>query len=364
MNDPIDHLPGIEASSHDTARVRSFVLTSGPKGSEPVLFLHGNLATSTFWEETMLALPARFRAAAMDLRGYGLTDASATIDATRGVADWVDDALALADTFGWDRFHLVAHSMGGLVGWGLLALEPDRLSSVTLFAPGPPCGYGAAHGDRGELNHADGAGSGAALVDARFVERLAAKEREVTNEFFSPRATMNRFYWKPPFRPAREEELLSAMLQVHFGDAGYPGDWRPSPHWPGFAPGIHGPINAMAPLYNQWVLPKLLESQSKPRLLWVYGADDAIMRDGSPSDAALQGKLGLRENWPGDDVFPIQPFARQVDHALAMYEQEGGRVTRVVLPGVGHSPFLERPEACEAVLVDHLQGAGTNAGPL
>ena len=50
------------------------MLTSGPQDGEPVLFLHGNLSSSTFWEETMLALPNRFRAVAPDQRCYGLSD--------------------------------------------------------------------------------------------------------------------------------------------------------------------------------------------------------------------------------------------------------------------------------------------------
>lgn len=62
MIDPIQHLAGIEAFTIQTSRLRTLVLTSGPESGEPVLFLHGNLSSSTFWEETMLALPQRYRA--------------------------------------------------------------------------------------------------------------------------------------------------------------------------------------------------------------------------------------------------------------------------------------------------------------
>ena len=82
------------------------------------------------------------------------------------------------------------------------------------------------------------------------------------------------------------------MLQVHLGEDRFPGDWRKSQHWPGFAPGIYGSLNALSPLYNQWVLSGLLASQRMPRLLWVQGAGDPIICDGSPSDPGMQGKLG------------------------------------------------------------------------
>lgn len=354
MNDPISHLAGIEACMSPTQRLAVHLLTSGPRDGEPVLFLHGNLASSTFWEETMLSLPDRFRAAAPDLRGYGLADPDARIDATRGVADWADDALALADWLGWDRFHLVAHSLGGCVGWAILALQPLRILTATLVAPGPFCGFGGAHGDRGELNFEDGAGSGAGLVDTNLVRRLAIGERDVVDPFMSPRAAMNRLYWKPPFRPPREEQLLSAMLQVHLGANQFPGDMRPSRHWPGFAPGVHGPINALSPLYNQWVLPQLEESRQKPPLLWIYGADDPVVCDGSPSDAGMQGKLGLRSDWPGDDVFPPQPLLSQVTYALHQYAQNGGVSQRLLMEGVGHTPYLERPVQFRSALLDHL----------
>lgn len=83
------HLPGIESSVVRSSRLRMHCLSSGPVEGAPVLFLHGNLSTSTFWEETMLALPPQCRAVAPDLRGCGSTDPTARIDATRGFADWL-----------------------------------------------------------------------------------------------------------------------------------------------------------------------------------------------------------------------------------------------------------------------------------
>ena len=354
MNDPIKHLPNIDTVEMQTSRLKTHVLVAGPATGEPVIFLHGNLSTATFWEETMLALPKRFRALAPDQRGFGQADPTALIDARRGVADWADDMIALADHLGWQRFHLVGHSLGGCVGWSLLGSQSHRLSSMTLIAPGPPCGFPGAHGKAGELNHEDGAGSGAGVAHPQFVERLEAGQRETADDLFSPRAVMNRAYWRPPFRPRREEDLLTAMLQVHLGENRYPGDSTASPHWPGFAPGRYGPVNALSPRYNQSVLENLLAVQPKPRLLWIYGNDDAVVNDHALLDPGMQGQLGLRPDWPGQDEFPPQPLLTQVKFALDQYERNGGEVRRQILPDVGHTPFLEKPEFVNAALVEHL----------
>ena len=356
MNDATSHLPGIEASEVVARQLKMHVLTSGPERGEPVLLLHGNFCSSTIWEETMLALPERFRAVAPDLRGYGQTDPQAVVDATRGVAQWSDDALALADHFGWDRFHVVAHSMGGCATWALLANYPERLASVTLQSPGPPCGFGGARGDEGTLNHPDGAGSGAGLVNPRLAQGIADGEREIVDRFLSPLAAMRRLYWKPPFRPTREQQLLTAMLQIHQGENHFPGDHHPSPHWPGFAPGKFGPINAMSPLYNQSILPRIGDSPHRPRLSWIYGEADSIICNGSYSDAGMQGKLGQRPDWPGDEVFPPQPLLSQVRFALDRYAARGGTVQRLIMEDVGHTPCQERPEEFQTVLIANLMG--------
>ncbi len=355
--DPIPHLPGIAASRVQTTRLNTHVLLAGPADGQPVLFLHGNLSGATFWEETMLALPPAYRAVAPDQRGFGLSDSAAHIDATRGMGDWADDALALADRLGWSQFHCVGHSLGGCVGWALLASHAERLLSLTLIAPGPPGGFPGAHGERGTPNHADGAGSGAGLTHPRFTERLQAGERDISDPLFSPRAVMNRAYWKPPFRPEREESFLTAMLQVHLGPQQFPGDFVASPHWPGFAPGRCGPINALSPRYNQGLLERLIAARSKPRLLWIGGSEDAIVADHSLSDPGQQGLLKLRPGWPGESVFPPQPLRTQVQFALDAYERQGGAVERHELDDVGHSPHLERPYKVQALIRAHLEGS-------
>src|SRR5262245_61929371 len=92
-------LPGITSRMIETPRLRTYALFSGPADGVAVLFVHGNASSSTFWEETMLALPGGFRGIAVDLRGYGDTE-DKLIDATRGYSDWVDDLMGFAQALG------------------------------------------------------------------------------------------------------------------------------------------------------------------------------------------------------------------------------------------------------------------------
>ena len=67
----IPTMEGITARTITTARMTSRVLFSGPDDGTTVLFLHGNVSSATWWEETMVALPAAYRGIAPDQRGFG-----------------------------------------------------------------------------------------------------------------------------------------------------------------------------------------------------------------------------------------------------------------------------------------------------
>ncbi|MFH0351957.1 MAG: alpha/beta fold hydrolase [Chromatiales bacterium] len=56
----------------------------------PVLFIHGNVSSARLWEETMLALPPRYWALVVDLRGFGQSE-TRLVDATRGLRVFSDN---------------------------------------------------------------------------------------------------------------------------------------------------------------------------------------------------------------------------------------------------------------------------------
>ena len=89
-------LSGITSKTISSDRITTRVLFSGSDGGVPVLFLHGNLSSATWWEEVMVALPDGFQGIAPDQRGFGDSDIEKKIDARRGMGDLADDAAALA----------------------------------------------------------------------------------------------------------------------------------------------------------------------------------------------------------------------------------------------------------------------------
>lgn len=340
MNE-IEHLDGIKSQYLNTDRLRIHYLSAGKPENQAVLFLHGNACSSTVWEEMMLAFCDNFNCIAPDLRGYGLTDRSAKIDALRGAMDWVDDLEALIYQMNISQVHLIGHSLGGWICWSAIPNLNDLIKSVTLIAPGPPFGFGGIYGRDGKPNNPDYSGSGAGVVNREFAKNLEMGLKDTDNPMFSPRAVMNRLFWKENFKVDREEAILQSMLQMHCGSDRYPGDFTKSKYWPYVAPGKFGPVNALSPKYNRIVVSDLSMSEYKPPILWLHGDEDQIISNQSLSDPGYQGKVGYRGEWPGEEVYPPQPMIDQIRYALEKY---GGEVASEVVRGVGHSPFLEKPE--------------------
>lgn len=351
MTDPT--LPGIQAHTVSTPRITTRVLTSGPDDGIPVLFLHGNLSSATWWESTMVALPATYRAIAPDQRGYGDADPASRIDATKGLGDLADDAVTLLDVLGIEHAHLVGNSLGSVVVWRLIAEHPQRWISVTQVDPGSPFGFGSTKDVEGTRCWDDYAGSGAGLINPELLRLLETRDRS-TDSMFSPRSMLRNVLQAEPRPLDHEDALVDAMLATHLGDQDYPGDAVPSANWPFVAPGVWGPNNALSPKYTSEAA-GVVASDPKPPILWVQGAGDRIVSDTSVTDLGTIGPTGLIPNFPGADIYPPQPMVSQIRHMLDAYSAAGGVYEEVVIDGAGHMPFLERPEEFNAAFHNHLQ---------
>src|SRR4051812_50203650 len=113
-----DHrLPGITATRVETPRLTQQVLAaegtplSGP--GDVVLFVHGNVSSSLFWQQPLLALAetGRVRALAVDLRGFGGTH-PAPVRASHGLGGWADDVPPPVPTPRLARLPPVGWGMG------------------------------------------------------------------------------------------------------------------------------------------------------------------------------------------------------------------------------------------------------------
>lgn len=344
----------VGSTTVETMRLGTHCALGGEDGGVPVLFVHGNVSSSVFWEDTLDALPGGYRGIAPDLRGFGRSETK-PLDATRGVSDFADDLHALFEALGLERLHLVGWSAGGTVAMQYAVDHAERLLSLTLVNPMAPYGFGGTKDVSGTPCWPDYAGSGGGTANPEFVRRLREGDRG-DDDPNSPRNVMNAFYFKPPFRATREEDYVSSMLSTVVGEDNYPGDPGASQNWPNTAPGTRGMNNAISPKYCD--LGGFANLSGGPPVLWVRGEDDGIVSDTSLLDFGFLGQLGFVGGWPGPEVYPPQPMVSQTRAVLDAYTRSGGAYREEVVSECGHSPHVERPEEFRRLLFEFLGSAG------
>ncbi|WP_400993645.1 alpha/beta fold hydrolase [Agromyces sp. GXQ0307] len=348
-------LPGITSTTVTTPRYTAQVLERPADATadtpRTVLFVHGNVSSSLFWQPTMLALPGDVRALAVDLRGFGGSE-TLPVDATRGLGDFAEDLASVIAGLGLDDVHLVGWSMGG--GVVMQALLEHRLpvASVTLVNPVSPYGFGATDA-AGALLTPDAAGSGGGGANPDFIARLRDGDR-TADAPSSPRSVYLGTYVTPGFTSEHDDLWVESMLTTAIGEGNYPGDSRTSENWPGFAPGDRGVLNTMAPTHFD--ASGIVDLERKPPILWIRGANDVIVSDTSLFDLNNLGALGVIPGWPGAEVAPPQPMIAQTRAVLDRYAERGGSYREAVFAASGHSPLLEEPERFVAELIAHVTG--------
>ncbi|NKB98853.1 MAG: alpha/beta fold hydrolase [Pseudomonadales bacterium] len=102
----------------------------GNVGDPPVMALHGGLDNANSFDLIVPTLPG-YDLFALDFAGHGHSDHRAADTPYLAALD-VQDVIATANHLGWERFSLLAHSMGAEVSVHLMGLYPDRI--VSLFA--------------------------------------------------------------------------------------------------------------------------------------------------------------------------------------------------------------------------------------
>ncbi|KAL5060949.1 hypothetical protein RYX36_032553 [Vicia faba] len=128
----------MEGIEHRTVEVNGIKMHIAEKGKEGpvVLFLHGFPELWYSWRHQIAALGSLgYRAVAPDLRGYGDTEAPASVSSYT-IFHLVGDIVALIDSLGVDQVFLVAHDWGATIGWNLCLFRPERIKAyVCLSVP-------------------------------------------------------------------------------------------------------------------------------------------------------------------------------------------------------------------------------------
>jgi len=104
---------------------------------EPIIANHGLMEDGTYWSETGVTakLAEKYRMISIDMRAHGRTIVDGKpfgFDADTMAADFD----ALADFLEIDRFHLLTHATGGMVGVRYAMARSERLISLILTDTG------------------------------------------------------------------------------------------------------------------------------------------------------------------------------------------------------------------------------------
>ena len=117
------------------ARGIDFHVAEAGSGDDVVLCLHGWPQHWYEWRHLMPALADRHRVLALDLRGFGGSDAPADGYEKEAMAD---DVLAVLDELGLERVKLVGHDWGGWIGFLLCLRAPQRFERFFALNILPP----------------------------------------------------------------------------------------------------------------------------------------------------------------------------------------------------------------------------------
>jgi pimeloyl-ACP methyl ester carboxylesterase len=135
--------PGLE---HRTIRVNGVELHVAVQGAGPlVLLCHGWPELWYAWRYQIPALAAAgYRAAALDLRGFGASGAPAEVDAYT-IMHLVGDVVGLIGALGERQAVVVGHDWGAAVAWQAALFRPDLVRAVAGMSvpflprsPAPP----------------------------------------------------------------------------------------------------------------------------------------------------------------------------------------------------------------------------------
>lgn len=97
----------------------------------PVVLVHGFLGGSRQWKDLRQALTAPRDVIALDLPGFGANADRPAFDLIEDNAAWVVESLRLQ---GVDRYHLLGHSMGGMIVQEVARIDADAVDQLVLYA--------------------------------------------------------------------------------------------------------------------------------------------------------------------------------------------------------------------------------------
>lgn len=181
------------------------------EAGEPLVFVHGYTGDISDWRYQIPEFLRTHRVLVLDNRGHGRSEAPGD-RAAYTVEAMAHDVEALVEEVGFDRYHLVGHSMGGAVAQETALRAPGRLLSLTLH----------------DTSHRFGGGARAELMQRWLEYRHRVAEEQgmaAVAELPSPVAP-------PPHMPAERQQETKRRLAAMSVDA-FLGAWAGLDAWAG-----------------------------------------------------------------------------------------------------------------------------------
>ncbi len=178
---------------------------------EPLVLVHGYTGDITDWRHQLPAFAQSHRVLIVDNRGHGQSEAPADRSAYT-VEQMASDVQVLAREVGFERFHLLGHSMGGAIVQEMALEAPERLLSLTLH------------------NTADGFAS--SLMNPALVAWRDWRFRVAEEKGMAAVSEMDSPIPPPPHMPKERLEETKGRLSRMTVDA-FIGAWNGLSEWPG-----------------------------------------------------------------------------------------------------------------------------------
>ncbi|GAB3944478.1 alpha/beta fold hydrolase [Corynebacterium tapiri] len=121
-----------------TRGIRLHVAQSGEPSGELVILLHDGFGAWFDFAHVIAPLAAQgFHVAALDLRGYGLSD-KPPLGSDFSVRTLASDLAGVIPALGHESAHLVGADIGGAIGWVLATTHPHLVTSLTSISAAHP----------------------------------------------------------------------------------------------------------------------------------------------------------------------------------------------------------------------------------
>jgi pimeloyl-ACP methyl ester carboxylesterase len=173
----------------------------GDSGADPLLLLCGSAHSYALWTEFAQALAVRHRVICYDYRGIGNSERGRGPLSVAGLAE---DAAALLDVLGIERFHVLGWSLGSAVAQELALAHPERVGGLVLWGTWPAVD-GFQRAMFAALRHPWASGDVAA--------GLAALSLAFSREFLDAPEAAARLAASLPAFPHTESQVLTACEQ-------------------------------------------------------------------------------------------------------------------------------------------------------